>query len=142
MMQTHIKAFVAGFVSTLLFHQGLLGAFYLAGTFQRPPWNLAPVPPLGVPSVVSLAFWGGLWGIVLWALIRKLEGVGYWMSALLIGALGPSVVAWFVVMPLKGLPAAGGFDPKIIVGALLLNAAWGIGVAILMRVMVRDPRLV
>lgn len=141
-MQTHFKAFVAGFVATLLFHQGLLGVFHLTGVFPRPPWNLAPVPPLGVPGVISLAFWGGLWGIALWALIRKLEGVGYWMSALVIGALGPSIVAWFVVMPLKGMPAAGGFDPKIIVGALLLNGAWGIGVALLMRAMVRDPRVV
>jgi len=28
---------------------------------------------------------------------------------------------------------AGGWDPKIIVGALLLNGAWGLGAALLMR---------
>ena len=55
----------------------------------------------------------------------------------MIGALGPSLVAWFVVMPIKGLGAAGGWDPKIIVGALLLNGAWGIGTALLIRMLSR-----
>jgi hypothetical protein len=42
-------------------------------------------------------------------------------------------VALFVVFPLKGLGVAGGWDPKIIVGALLLNAAWGLGTALTLR---------
>lgn len=129
---THLKAFIAGFVSTLSFHQGLLWLLYAGGVSPRAPWNLAPVPPLGVPAVISLAFWGGIWGIVLWALIRASRGGAYWTRAIVIGALGPSLVAWFVVMPLKGIGFAGGWDPKIIVGALLLNAAWGVGVALLM----------
>jgi hypothetical protein len=36
-------------------------------------------------------------------------------------------------MPIKGMGLAGGWDPKIIVGALLLNGAWGLGTALLMR---------
>lgn len=134
-MQTHLKAFVAGFVSTLIFHQGLLALLHFGGLVPRAPWNLAPVPPLGVPSVLSLAFWGGLWGIALWALIGRSAGRRLWLLALVLGALGPSLVAWFVVMPLKGMGAAGGFDPKIIVGALLLNGAWGLGVALTMRLL-------
>jgi hypothetical protein len=43
------------------------------------------------------------------------------------------LVVLFVVMPLKGMPMAGGFDPKLIAGALLLNGAWGLGVVGLMR---------
>jgi hypothetical protein len=61
----------------------------------------------------------------------------YWTLALVLGALGPSIVALFVVFPLKGMPVAGGWDPKIIVGALILNGAWGLGVALLMRLMLR-----
>jgi hypothetical protein len=108
-MKKWILSFVAGFVSTLVFHQGVLHLLHLAGVFPRAAWNMAPVPPFGVPSVLSLAFWGGVWGPVLWALIL------------------------FVVMPLKGMPMAGGFDPKLIAGALLLNGAWGLGVVGLMR---------
>lgn len=132
-MHTALKAFAAGFLSTLLFHQGLFGVLYLGGLAPFAPWNLTAVPPLGVPAVISLAFWGGLWGIVLWWLIRTAPARRYWLRAIVVGALGPSLVAWFVVMPLKGLAPAGGFDPKIIVGALLLNGAWGFGVALLMR---------
>jgi hypothetical protein len=130
---TYLKAFIAGFVSTLVFHQGLLWLLYAGGVSPQAPWNMTPVPPLNAPAVMSLAFWGGVWGIVLWALIRTSRGGAYWAKALVIGALGPSVVAWFVVMPIKGMGFAGGWDPKIIVGALLLNAAWGFGVALLMR---------
>ncbi len=128
-----LLAFVAGFVSTLIFHQGLLELLYLAGAFPRPAWNLAAVPPLGVPAVISLAFWGGLWGIVLWALVRRLRGGRRWLWGAIWGALLPSIVALFVVFPLKGMPMAGGFDPKIIIGALLLNGVWGLGVVALMK---------
>jgi hypothetical protein len=131
---TYLKAFIAGFVSTLVFHQGLLWLLYAGRVSPQAPWNMTPVPPLNAPAVISLAFWGGVWGIVLWALIRSSRGGAYWAKALVIGALGPSVVAWFVVMPIKGMGFAGGWDPKIIIGALLLNAAWGLGVALLMRV--------
>jgi len=101
----------------------------------RAPWNMAPVPPFHVPAVISLAFWGGLWGIVLWAFIRSSRGGAYWVKALIIGALGASLVAWFVVMPLKGMGPAGGWDLKVIVAGLLLNGAWGLGAALLMRLM-------
>jgi len=80
---------------------------------------------------------GGVWGIVLWALINASTGNAYWIRALVIGALGPSLIAWFVVMPIKGMGPAGGWDPKVIVGGLLLNGAWGAGVALLMRLLNR-----
>jgi hypothetical protein len=89
--------------------------------------------------VISLAFWGGVWGIVLWTLIRNSRGAAYWVWALAIGALGASLVAWFVVMPIKGMGPAGGWDPKVIVGGLLLNGAWGLGAALLMRLMNERP---
>src|SRR6266852_972865 len=133
----YLKAFLAGFVSTLVFHQGLLWLLYTRGVSPRAPWDMTLVPPLHAPAVVSLAFWGGVWGIVLWALIHNSRGAAYWIKALVIGALGPSLVAWFVVMPVKGIGVAGGWDPKIIVGALLLNGAWGLGVALLMRLLNR-----
>lgn len=133
-----IKAFIAGFVATLAFHQTVLGLLHAGNPAVPAPFNLAATAPFGVPAVISLAFWGGVWGIVLWALIRNSEGAKHWIKALVIGAIGPSAVALFVVMPLKGMGMAAGWDPKIIVGALMLNGAWGIGVAMLMRLMQKD----
>ena len=133
-----LLAFVAGFVSTLVFHQGLLELLHLAGVFPRAAWNMTAVPPLGVPAVISLAFWGGLWGIVLWALIRNMRGGKRWLWGAIWGALLPSIVALFVVFPLKGGPMGGGFDPKLIIGALLLNGVWGLGVVALMKLYRQD----
>jgi len=134
-MATWFRAFIAGFVSTLVFHQGLLQILHLGGQVPRAAWNMTAVPPLGIPSVLSLAFWGGLWGCLLWLLIARSKGARQWLWAVLLGAVLPSAVALFIVFPLKGGAFAGGWDPKLIVGALLLNGIWGFGVLLLMKLM-------
>ena len=136
----YVKAFIAGFVSTLAFHQGVLALLHLAGVVSRAPYDLGAVPPLGIPAVISLAFWGGVWGAAIWPLLKNVAGPAYWLRALVIGAVGPSAVALFMVMPLKGMPMAGGWDPKLIVGALILNGAWGLGMALLLRLMRQSLR--
>lgn len=128
-----VKAFLAGFLSTLVFHQGVLALLNAAGMTTRRPWVMAPTRPFGAPGVLSLAFFGGLWGIFLWELIRKKTGAAHWAGALLIGAVLPTLVALFVVLPLKGMGMGGGFKPDLVAGALILNGAWGLGVAALMR---------
>ncbi|MBZ2168024.1 MULTISPECIES: hypothetical protein [Marinobacter] len=124
-----LKAFIAGFLSTLIFHQGLFALLHLAGMTPVPPYNLAPVPPLGVPSVISLSFFGGLWGIVIWFLAGRLASASYWIGHIVIGALGPTAVAMLVVFPMKGLDVTS----TTWVGGLLLNGFWGLGVAIFMK---------
>ncbi len=124
-----LRAFIAGFAATLVFHQGLFALLHLAGLVPVPAYNLAGVPPLGVPSVISLAFFGGLWGPPIAWLIRRDTGAAYWLKALVFGAIGPTLVAMLLVFPLKGLEV----NPKIVVGGLLLNGAWGMGVALFMR---------
>lgn len=131
----HIKAFIAGFAATLIFHQGVFALFHALGAIPHPAWDMTATPPLGIPAVISLAFWGGVWGIVLWLFIQNQRGSAYWSRAIMIGAVGPSALALFVVFPLKGMEIAGGWDSKIIIGALILNAAWGLGVGICMRFM-------
>ncbi len=132
-----MRAFIAGFLSTLVFHQGVLTLFWLAGALPRAPYDMAPAPPLGVPAVISLASWGGVWGVTIWPLLCNAAGRAYWFRALLIGAVLPSAVALFVVFPLKAMPVAGGWDPRIIISALILNGAWGLGVALFIRLMAR-----
>ena len=125
-------AFLAGFLATLLFHQPVLWLLQLAGITERAPYVMTPVPPLGVPSVISLAFWGGVWGIVMIPIIARVRSeAGYWIAAIVFGAIFPSLVAKFVVMPLKGAPAGGGVNMLIM--GLAVNAAWGLGTALLYR---------
>ena len=124
-----VKAFSAGFVATLVFHQGLFALLHALGAVPVAAYNMTPTAPLGVPAVFSLAFWGGVWGRPTAWFIRNNTGALYWLKGILFGAIGPSAVAMLLVFPLKGLPV----EPKTVVGALLLNGAWGFGVALWMR---------
>ncbi len=128
-MMTHFKAFISGFLSTLVFHQGLFGIFYLLGVIPRAPYNLDPVGLLSVPSVVSLSFFGGLWGIIIWGIISRTTGVKHWVKSFILGAIGPTAVAFFVVFPLKGIE----INLAMIPFGLLLNGVWGIGVSVFMK---------
>jgi len=130
-----VKAFVAGFVSTLVFHQGLLTLFYLAAVVPRAPYDLRAVPPLAIPAVISLAFWGGAWGVAIWPLLKNANGPAYWVRAQVISTIASGSVTLFIVSPLKGLPMAGGWNLKVIVSTLILNGTWGSGMALLMRLM-------
>ncbi|MDZ7829707.1 MAG: hypothetical protein U5K33_09560 [Halofilum sp. (in: g-proteobacteria)] len=89
---------------------------------------MAATEPLGVPAVISLAFWGGIWGIVLWLLVRRSRGTRRWLLALAIGAIGPTAVALLVVLPLKGISISLAMVPF----GLLLNGAWGVGTLLLL----------
>ena len=127
------KSFIAGFISTLVFHQGLFHLLFLAGKVPKPAWTMAATQPLQVPAVISLAFWGGVWGIALWAMIKKQSNSRQWVLAIVLGALLPSILALLVVFPLKGMAFAANWDPKLWFGAFLLNGAWGLGVILFMK---------
>ena len=50
---TAVVAFAAGFISVLVFHQGVWALYSAAGRAPSPAWNMAAVPPLGVPMVAD-----------------------------------------------------------------------------------------
>jgi hypothetical protein len=129
----YVRAFVAGFVSTLVFHQGVIALFYLLGAFPRAPWSLAATAPFGVPQVISISFWGGVWGVAIWYLMRTATGAAYWTRAIVFGAIGPTLVAFLVVAPIKGMAFGMGWDPKLWIGGLIVNGVWGLGLAVLIR---------
>lgn len=132
-MISYLRAFAAGFVATLIFHQGVIALFHLMGAVPYAPWSMTPIPPFGVPAVISLSFWAGIWGIVLWPLLKNTSGSAYWIRAVVLGAIGPTVVAFLVVAPLKGRAFGMGWDPKLWIGGFIVNGAWGFGLALLLR---------
>lgn len=133
-------AFVAGFISVLIFHQPML--IILKAIAIAPdklnPYAMSSTAPFGVPRVFSLAFWGGIWGLVLAILLSKIRGLGYWLSGFILGALGPSLVNWFVVLPLKGEPVGGGWALPGVITALIINGVWGLGTVLLFRLLGRN----
>ena len=134
----YAKAFLAGTLSVLLFHQGAVALLYLIGATARGPYEMNPTWPFGVPQVFSRAFWGGLWGIALWLVLERVRTPArYWTLAVVLGILGPTLVAWFVVFPLRGQPVAGGWQAAAMLRAFVVNGAFGLGVAVLMRLFER-----
>ncbi len=129
----HLRAFVAAFAATLIFHQGLVELLHGFGVLPFGAFDTSPTAPLGVPKVISLAFWGGVWGILLWLLIRRARGATRWLLALAIGAIGPTAVALLIVFPLKGMDVRLAMIPV----GLVLNAAWGVGTLLLIMALRR-----
>jgi len=115
--------FTAGALSHLIFQDGPLALLYLAQLAPALPWSLKPVPPLGVPLSLNLAFWAGLWGVAYAVLERRLTARLTWLPGGLVFGIVPLVVFWFVVLPLKGFGIGGGFNTRYVA----LHLIFGIG---------------
>lgn len=135
--RTRVPAgFAAGFLATLLFHQVAVALLQQLGVTDRAAFSLRSTWPFGVPSAVSLAFWGGLWGMAFAATMMARispSGARSWVNALLFGAIAPTVVNWLVVAPMRGLPIGYGWHPSDMLTSILANGAWGLGTAALLR---------
>jgi hypothetical protein len=128
--------FLAGFLATLIFHQLTLAFLRGVGLAPFGPFSMTATQPFGVPAVFSLSFWGGIWGIP-FALVDGTfpRRTGYWITAFLLGAILPSLVALLVVLPLKGRPMGGGWHLPLLVTAFLVNGIWGVGTGIFLKVL-------
>ena len=124
--------FAAGFLAVLIGHQPMAAALDALGLAPAgfPPYSLDPVPPLRVPTVISKAFWGGLWAILLDLILRRSSGASYWVGWTVLGAVALSLVAIFVVPVLKGKPVPVFAD--LFPFAAAVNAAWGLVTAALL----------
>jgi hypothetical protein len=136
-MATLVMAFIAGVVAVPVFHQILLGLLHMAGIVPFAPFNWAPTKPFGVPDVVSISFWGGVWGVVFALTVRRwFSGAAYWIASAVIGGVALTLVFMFVVWPIK----IGGLPPDMVglfIIGFLLNAAWGIGWALFLMLLGR-----
>src|SRR5262249_7076006 len=110
----------------LTFHAFAWWVFYLLGMQRIPPYPMVP-NMIGVPVVLSLAFWAGVWGIVMvWLAPRPAQPV--WVVCLPV-SLAASVVQAFILPPVRG--GAINWDILAILRAFIINGVWGIGVAII-----------
>lgn len=130
-----LKWFVAGALAVPLFHQVVVAIMNAVGFIDRAPYAFGPTKPFGVPELISLSFWGGVWGLILMLVVSRMTGPKFWIVALIFGAIAPTLVAGFVVAPLKGMAAGG--NAKMAIAGFLINGAWGLGTAALARMMER-----
>lgn len=125
-----IVGFVSGAVSVLVFHQGTAALLHALDLTARAPYSMQPTSPFGVPQLWSITFWGGIWGALLAATLARLDGAPLVIASLVFGAVLPTLIAWFIVAPLKGLPMAAGGVPMAMAIGPIVNGAWGLGAGI------------
>ena len=121
-MRTAVIGFLAGALSVLVFHQ--LGFFIATelGFLKVQIYNMKPLPPLGVPTIASLAFWGGLWGIAAAFIVPRLPGaLGGPLGWVLFAGVVVMLVNWFVV-PI--VYAFWGFGMWLFASALRRTLKW------------------
>jgi hypothetical protein len=125
-----LVGFISGVLAVLIFHQGALAALHALDMTPGTPYRMQPTSPWGIPQIWSIAFWGGVWGVVFAAMLRGMDRGKLVLAALVLGAILPTLVAWFVVAPLKGQPMAAGFVPAAMMIGPIVNGAWGLGTGI------------
>ncbi len=131
--------FVAAAISVLTFHQGMWALLHAVGAMPMAPYPTRPVPPFGVPLIVDLCFWGGLYGLV-FGLLRPRFTWPLWLCGLIMGIIA-ALVGMFIVAPIKGMPIAGGWMISAIVRSFLINGCWGLGVGLILPLLLpRAPR--
>jgi len=124
--------FVAGVIGVLVFHQLALAALHAAGITPGVAYSTKATAPFGLPQFLSAAFWGGLWGIVGALVFGRLCGASLVVAMVIFGAIAPTLVAWFIVAPMKGAPIAAGFRPAAMMVGPIVNGAWGLGAGLVM----------
>jgi hypothetical protein len=122
--------FIAAAIAVLTFHQGMIAALHELGWVPFAAYRTTPVPPFGVPVIVSNCFWAGLYGAVFGILMPRFTWP-MWLCGLTLGLIAV-LVGWFIVAPLKGLPIAGGWGPVNMLRSIVINGFWGLGVGIIL----------
>lgn len=126
-----VIGFIAGALAVLIFHQVAIWLLTSFGAIQGTPYSLRPIAPFGVPQVINSVFWGGLWGCVFALLADRFpRSWPLWLAGILFGLLGPMLVNWFVVAPIKGQPAAQGFNPARMWPSAIIGGLFGLGTAV------------
>lgn len=134
-----VLGFVAGALAVLTFHQGLVAVLHAAGLSSFSAYRVTPVPPFAVPLVVSLSFWGGLYGVVFGLVAPRLR-LPYWATGMAVGLLA-AMVGMFMVAPIKGNPVAAGWAAWPMARSLLVNGFWGLGLGLILPVLSPRPLL-
>jgi len=95
-----------------------------------------PVPPLSIPRIVDLCFWGGVWGALFGAVWRGPRG-SYWWGGLILGVVA-AATGLIIVAAIKGLPIGGGWQLNNWIRSLAINGTWGLGVGLTLMVLTRE----
>lgn len=135
----YVIGFIAGALAVLVFHQTMILLLHYMGQTPNFPWSMRPTGPLAVPALANSMFWGGVWGAVFMVVARFIPLRDDLLRGVAFGVLGPWLLGNGVLVPLfKGGPLLFGGDLKRMVIGILIGAAFGLGLALVLR-MFRRP---
>jgi hypothetical protein len=133
-----VFGFIAAAVSVLIFHQAMWEALHLLalpGLGMPSAYPTDPIAPFGIPRILNLCFWGGLYGAVFGLLLPRLTAPP-WLCGLGLGIIA-ALVGLLVVPAIKGLPIGDGWVLQSWVRSFLINGFWGIGVGLILPLILR-----
>ena len=129
-----VLGFIAAAISVLTFHQAMWWLLHLAGTMPLAPYPMGPTQPLGVPLILSLCFWGGLYGAVFGLVMPSLR-IPLWLAGLITGLIA-ACVGMFIVTAIKGQPI--NLSAPALTNQILINGFWGIGLGLIAPLLIRS----
>lgn len=121
---------IAGAIAVLVFHQTTLQLFFWAGLAPRAAFRFAVVPPFNAPMVVSITFWGAVYGGFFGLLAPRLPRP-FALKALLAGVFA-GLMSWFVVRPLAGHPLAFDWQSAAMLRSATASLMWGVGITLIL----------
>ncbi|MBC7637095.1 MAG: hypothetical protein H7251_16005 [Acetobacteraceae bacterium] len=131
--------FLAAVLSVLIFHQGVVALLHVLDipNYQTAlPYPMRAIPPWGIPAIVNLCFWGGMYGVVFGMLAPRFT-LPFWVCGLIMGLVA-TLVGFFVVSTIKGTPVGGGWMLNNWVRSILINGVgFGLGLGLIYPVLAR-----
>jgi ABC-type sugar transport system permease subunit len=121
---------IAGAIAVLVFHQTTLQMFFWLGLAPQAAFRIAYVAPFNVPMVVSITFWGALYGSLFGWVSPRLKGP-LWLNGLAAGFCA-MLLSWFVVRPIGGEPMAYGWQHAAMLRSFVAHEMWGLGVSLIL----------
>ena len=153
MFRVLVGGFICGVFAVLVFHQGtqfllyhnlsMLNALTTVPEGLRPPdagFVFRLVPPLRVPYLLTLCFFGGVWGLLLASVIRYSHFPDL-ITGLLFGAVICSMAGFSYVPGTRTVPFWDFEFSAVWAQHAIINGAWGWGAAGVMRALgITDDR--
>lgn len=126
-----LSGFAAGLLAVPTFHQLTVWLLHNAGLVMNPPFSLRPEPPFGVPRLLSISFWGGVWGVLVVLILLARPRLPTIMTAVGVGILGAAAVSMTLAPAMRGLPMPI-LDPSRWWRPILVNGVWGLGTGLIL----------
>lgn len=125
-LKSIVLGFLAGVIATLTVHEALKCVMVDAGFLQATPWDMSPSTLFGLPKIVGLSLWGGVWGSILAMIFGNVPTGSMTIRGALFGIIGPALLGAFLWIPLiNGQPPFYDGEPTKIIGVLVILAGFG-----------------